>query len=152
VIRNPQGGGIWKLISKEGMVEQVSSDIDVNKQYYINIISHALISRTGNTYELSLFGVMLVISLIRYHYMEIDKDRLHKDMKPNEYCDLIAKNYTEKLRLIFGKWNFLQGQLGFLLYDSFDFLIYKKAGSESTGNSNWIVGNKEFYDDIEALA
>ena len=107
---------------------QVSSDIDVNKQYYINIISHALISMTGNTYELSLFGVMLVISLIRYHYMEIDKDRLHKDMKPNEYCDLIAKNYTEKLRLIFGKWNFLQEQLGFLLYDSFDFLIYKKSG------------------------
>ena len=56
---------------------KVSSDFDVNKHYYINFISHALITKTGNTYELSLFGVMLVISLIRYHYMGIDSDRPH---------------------------------------------------------------------------
>jgi len=87
---------------------QVSSDIEVNKQYYINFISHALITKAGNTYELSLFGVMLMISLIRYHYMTMDTDRTHNstttktvllynDMKPNEYCDLITKNYNEKL-------------------------------------------------------
>jgi len=139
---------------------KVPSDFDVQKQYYTNIISHALINKTSNTYELSLFGVMLMFSLIRYHYVGIDTNRPHStkvldlfynDIKPNMYCDIIAKNYSEKLPLIFEKWNFLQNQLGFLLYDSFDFLIYKKDG-KSTASSIWIGGNKEFYEDIQALA
>ncbi|HET7148433.1 MAG TPA: hypothetical protein VFI73_08040 [Candidatus Nitrosopolaris sp.] len=57
----------------------------------------------------------------------------HTDLKPDEYCDRIAKNYEEKLPLIFGKWNFLKSQLGrILLFDSFDLLIYEKAGSKSS--------------------
>jgi hypothetical protein len=144
---------------------QVSSDININKQYFINFISRALISETGNTYQLSLFGVMLMISLIRYHYVGIDSNRLHnldttntridlfyKDMRLNEYCDIIARNYKDKLPLIFGKWNILLDQLGSLLYNSFDSLFYKKTGSKSTADSVWIGGNKEFYDDIQALA
>jgi hypothetical protein len=78
-------------------------------------------------------------SLIRYHYVGIDTNRPHStkvldlfynDIKPNVYCDIIAENYSEKLPLIFEKWNFLQDQLGFLLYDSFDFLIYKNTRSK----------------------
>jgi hypothetical protein len=104
---------------------------------------------------------MLIFSLIRYHYVGIDTNRPHStrvldlfynDITPNVYCDIIAKNYSEKLPLIFEKWNFLQDQLGFLLYDSFDFLIYKDTRSKSTANSVWIGGNKEFYEDIQALA
>jgi hypothetical protein len=142
---------------------KVYSDIDVQKNNYVNFMSHAIIGKTGNTYELSLFGVMLVICLIRYHFAGLDSDRFdnldsnpakidlfYNDMGPNDYCDLIAKNYKEKLDLIFGKWNLLQSQLGRFLYGSFDFLIYKK--DNNTSDSVWRGGNKEFYDDIQTLA
>jgi hypothetical protein len=108
---------------------KVSSDIDVRKKYYVNFMSHAIIVKTGNTYELSLFGVMLMICLIRYHFAGIDSDRFdnldsntdnidlfYNDMKSNDYYDLIAKNYKEKLDLIFGKWNLLQSQLAECLH------------------------------------
>ena len=147
-----------------------SSNFDDQKQFYINFILRALINKNGDKYELSLFGVMLMISLNRYNYRGIDNNRSHNsdsitmeksvlfyknqfrdDNRSNNYCDTLARNYKEKLPLIFGKWNFLQKQLGLYLYDSFDFIIYKKHGT-STINSVWIGGNKEFYEDIQALA
>lgn len=109
---------------------------------------------------------MLIFSILRYHEIGIDNNRPHNlekdtsrvslfynDVTLKDYCDKIAKNYKEKLPLIFGKWIFLKIQLGsILLYDSFDFLIYKKAGSQTTANSVWIGGNKEYYGDIQSLA
>jgi hypothetical protein len=136
---------------------------DLRKEYYVNFISHSLIiiirSDNGNTYELSLFGVMIMIFLIRYHYLATQNNTtkilsgFHNVLQPNEYCDRIAKNYKEKLPLIFEKWDFLKSKLGgFLLYESFDFLIYEKARFKSAAYSVWIEGNKEFYDDVQALA
>ena len=43
-----------------------------------------------------------------------------------DYFDSIIKNYQDKLPLIFGKWDFLKENLGFLLYHNFDFLIDKE--------------------------
>ena len=62
--------------------------------------------------RLSLFGIMLTIPLIRYHYVGIDiircpnvhTDRLllfYADITQEEYYDRIAHNYPEKLPLIF---------------------------------------------------
>jgi hypothetical protein len=139
---------------------------DLRKQYYINFISHALITvnknKIGNTYELSLFGVILMIYIIRYHSVnarsnnlwdDTAKAQFYNNLKPNEYIDRIINNYKEKLPLIFEKWNFLKKQLGgIMLYYTLDFLIYEKVGSQSTGYSVWIEGNREYYDDIKALA
>jgi hypothetical protein len=133
-------------------------------------LGHMLIARTDIsqhiTYELSLFGIMLVIALIRFNYIGIDKVRLgisnrhtdkvrlfFKDVPLKQYFDKIAFNYHDKLPLIFGKWSFLKKELGTLfLYDNFDFLLYDEAFSVNMGTSIWLGGNKEFCDSLQALA
>jgi len=118
------------------------------------------------TYELSLFGIILTIALIRYHHTGIDNVRLHifngqtnklslffKNISLNDYFDKIASNYHDKLPLIFEKWSVLKKELGHLfLYDNFDFLLYTKAFSVNMGKSIWQGGNKEFCDNLQALA
>ena len=133
-------------------------------------LSHMLIVRKDvdqdNIYELSLFGVMLVIALIRYHYIGIDKVRLcisnihadkvrlfFEDIPLEKYFDKIALNFHDKLPLIFEKWSLLKKELGsLLLYDNFDFLLYNKAFSVNMDTSIWLGGNKEFCDNLQALA
>jgi hypothetical protein len=57
-----------------------------------------------------------------------------------------------KLPLIFGRWNDFKEKFGSLLYDSFNFLISREARFNSINKSIWLGGNKEFYDDLKALA
>jgi hypothetical protein len=70
---------------------------------------------TTTTYELSLFGIMLVIALVRFHYIGIDNARFpifnrqtaasaadklrlfFEDISLQEYLDKIALNYPDKL-------------------------------------------------------
>lgn len=154
--------------------ESEFDSLDVQKKVYFEFIRRALIlahrTNTGITYELSLFGIMLTMAFIRYHYAHIDSIRypnlvddhdldisrsalFYKDITQEEYYDNIAHNYQDKLPLIFAKWDFLKEQLGTtLLYTSFDFMIYKKIPSNSTLQSIWIGGNKEFYEDLKSLA
>jgi hypothetical protein len=147
------------------------SDVDYLNREYLDFMSHSIIvskstDQGNNTYELSLFGVMLTIALIRYHHIGIDNTRspnldgyvqrpnlFYKEYTVQEYYDRIASNYQDKLPLIFGKWEWLKKQLGLILaYDNFDFLIYKEALSNSMTTTVWFGGNKEFYDNIQALA
>ena len=69
----------------------------------------------------------------------------------DEYYDTITYNYKEKLPIIFEKWSFLKSHLGSLLYDSLDFVIYKKARSNIMDDSVWFGGNKEFYEDVQSI-
>ena len=47
----------------------------------------------------------------------------------------------------------MKKELGSLfLYDNFDFLLYNKAFSVNMGTSIWLGGNKEFCDNLQALA
>ena len=115
---------------------------------------------------------MLVVALVRFHYIGIDKARFplfnrqtsaaaaadklrlfFEDISLQEYFDKIALNYPDKLPLIFGKWSLLKEELGSLfLYDNFDFLLYNRAFSFNMGNSIWLGGNKEFCDSLQALS
>ncbi len=147
------------------------NDKEKTKIYY-DFIFHILIvakeTNTGVSYELSLFGVMLAIALIRYHFRGMDTmchtgasnnddtgklNLFYKRIDQKEYCDTIARNYKDKIPLIFGKWNILKSQLGkIILYDSFDFLIYKNENqSKDIKTSIWLGGYKEFYNDIQTL-
>jgi hypothetical protein len=131
---------------------------------------HTLIVTKGTgvnlTYELSLFGVMLVIALVRYYYIGIDTTRcskldiphyipnlFYKDIDMREYYDKIAYNYKEKIPRLFGKWDLLKSQLGSpLLYNNFDLFIYEEDSPNHNINTTiWFGGNKEFYDDLLSL-
>jgi hypothetical protein len=84
--------------------------------------------KTGTTtYELSLFGVMLVLSLLMYNYMGTMKNGLYRDdLSP----DIIVLNYSDKLPLIFrrSRWNLLKRKLKQLAFYNFA-VIFDKISS-----------------------
>jgi hypothetical protein len=177
---NEKEKNLVKILNRYSIKPDSSFNLDLRihngtdskkKKIYNEFVSPTFIipeeTNSRVTYKLSLFGVMLAIAFIRYHYIGIDsyssvsnkrKDNsrklnlFYKDVKLEEYYDRIACNYKEKVPLIFGKWSLLKFQLGSLLYDNFDFFIYKKARSNITDKSVWFGGNKEFYNDIQYIA
>jgi hypothetical protein len=115
-------------------------------------------------YELSLFGIMLIVAIIRYHHIGVDSNRidsngdnnrlqlLFENISIEEYMDKISSNYPDKIPLVFGKWNLLKKELGSLfLYDNFDFMFYDKAYVVNMSTSIWQGGNKEFCDSLQSL-
>ena len=121
-------------IREEGQGEGRGEQVEKHSESKYADLSHMLIVRKyigqGVTYELSLFGIMFVIAVIRYHPIGIDKVRyvfliymlMHKsrlffeDIPLEEYFDKIALNYHDKLPLIFGKWSLLKKELGSLFF------------------------------------
>ncbi len=141
------------------------------KKKYSDFSNILMVSNRCNTtdvitYRLSLFGVILAMALILFYYKGTKDSRFDVFIKKpckislfydnvdlNKYFDTIASNYKENIPLIFGKWNILQKELGSLfLYDNFDFLFYRKAFSVNMGRTVWVGGNKEFFDNLQALA
>jgi DNA-binding PadR family transcriptional regulator len=116
-------------------------------------------------YELSLFGIMLIVAIIRHHHIGVDSNRIDsngdnnrlqlffEDIPMEEYMDKISSNYPDKIPLVFGKWNLLKKELGSsFIYDNFDFMFYDKAYAVNMSTSIWQGGNKEFCDSLQSLA
>jgi DNA-binding MarR family transcriptional regulator len=148
-----------------------NKDEPIFKKTYPDLSNALIVSNRGITtdvitYRLSLFGLILTMALILFYYKGTNDSRydtfIEKPFKISlfydkvdlhKYFDTIASNYKENLPLIFGKWNILQRELGSLfLYDNFDFLFYHKAFSVNMGRTIWVGGNKEFFDNLQALA
>jgi hypothetical protein len=103
-------------------------------------------------YELSLFGIMLVLTLIRHN----DMDQLKHGMYYNnptfqEYQDAIASKYKNKLPLIFGKWHLLKRTLKELSGYGFDIVLDKENRLKRFGGPVSLGGNKEYYDAALAI-
>jgi DNA-binding MarR family transcriptional regulator len=103
-------------------------------------------------YELSLFGIMLVLTLIRHN----DMDRLrhgmyYTDLTFQKYHDIIASNYKNKLPLIFGKWHLLKRTLKELSGYGFDIVLNKESRLKRFGEPVSLGGNKEYYDAALAI-
>jgi hypothetical protein len=108
--------------------------------------------KQDENYELSLLGVLLVLATITSKRIEEDKTYF-------SHYDTAARNYQEKLPLVFGKWKLLKETLEFLsifffiwfyqFSSLFDYLFgdYK---SEILSLSVSLGGNKEIYDNIRA--
>jgi hypothetical protein len=80
--------------------------------------------RGVDTYQLSLFGLLFLLKLIRQN----DMNRLRHGLFNNdksflEYCDIIADNYREAIPLIFGKWSLLKKILKTFAAYNFDIII-----------------------------
>jgi DNA-binding PadR family transcriptional regulator len=155
----------------------IKDDITKKKNFFYDLICHTLIIANetpdkGIVYELSLFGIMVVVAIISYHFTGMDTyhnpggdingnnadadsiirpSLFYNKINQTKYYDTIVKNYKFKVPLIFGKWDFLKSALGTMLYDGFDFLIYKSSRSDTIDCSIWSFGSKEFYDDGIAL-
>jgi hypothetical protein len=107
-----------------------------------NILLHNVVivrhnAKGINTYELSLFGVMLAITLVRYHDMDRLKLGLYYDnILFGEYYDKIASNYKKKLPLIFGKWYLLKTILKVFSAYNFDIILDKETRSKFMAGDN----------------
>ena len=129
-----------------------------NKKYW-DLLLHSAITYKRNgrdskkTYELSLFGIILALFLVRYYDMEKLKQGLHyNDITFADYYDKIAYNYQDKLPLIFGKWKLLKNVLKIYSAYYFDIILNKEVRlSDSEKFSIIRGGNKELYDGIKEI-
>lgn len=102
------------------------------------------------TYELSLFGVLLVLLVVRRRDMNKLKYGLYfKDKSFEEYYDKIASNYRHKLPLIFGKWHLLKRILGVFALYNFDIILNDKIRSKTTYQDS--DGNKELNECTKSI-
>jgi predicted transcriptional regulator len=153
----PRYTNIYPKISHDDNSSLDSEASDNNEYYNSDQKFHRLVITRYNdktrttTYELSLFGVMLVLSLIMYNYMGTLKNGLYSDdLSP----DTIVLNYSDKLPLIFGRsrWKLLKRKLKQLAFYNFAVIFDKKVLSESFYEPYLITGKQELYDSAIKIA
>jgi hypothetical protein len=77
--------------------------------------------RGVDIYQLSLFGVLFLLKLIRQNDINRLKHGLYNNDKSFlEYCDIIAHKYSHTIPLIFKKWHLLKRILKTLAASNFD--------------------------------
>ena len=128
-----------------------------NKKYQ-DFLLHSTITIEENNdgirkYALSLFGIMLALSIIRYHDMNKLKQGLYyTDISLPDYYDKIASNYEDKLPLIFGKWDTLKDVLRLFSVYNFDIILDKDFGLRDSYKISILRGgNKELFDSIREI-
>jgi predicted transcriptional regulator len=122
------------------------------KFFLHNTVTEGTDIKNALVYELSLFGIMLVLTLIRHN----DMDRLRHGMYYNnltfqEYQNIIASKYKNKLPLVFGKWHLLIRTLKELSGYGFDIILDKESRLKRFGKPVSLGGNKEYYDAALAI-
>jgi hypothetical protein len=135
-------------------------DENYNERRYTDFLLHNLVTIIQNdddgkmAYQLSLFGVMLSLALIRYNDMDRLKNGLYfeEDFSFQQYYDKIASNYKEKLPLIFGKWIKLKRTLKVFSAYNFDIVLNKESGSSNVNFLSVVMGeNKELLEGIRTI-
>jgi hypothetical protein len=105
-------------------------------------------------FSLSLYGVMLVIFLLRNHNAHrVVKDLFEfKRFNIQQSLDIISDNNKDLLPLIFGEWNLLKSMLRIASVYNFDIIVDKEARLNTLESPVLLKGNKEFYDAIQGIA
>jgi hypothetical protein len=132
--------------------------IEYNKTDWHFQLHKTIVIRTTTTngddlYELSLFGILLVQSLV--HNREIGKLKhglYYNDISFENYNDKIASIYQSKLPLVFGKWNLLKRILNIMSAHNFGIILDRHTRSDIMARSSLEGGNKEFYDSVVGVA
>jgi hypothetical protein len=127
----------------------------INSNYSDPLLQILIVKKKkeGLIYELTLLGITVVMDNLRFPNGSHKRPVLfYTSTNLKQYFDSIALNYKNKIPLIFGKWDLLKSQLGTMLYDSFDFLIYKANRSRTINETVWSGGTKEYYEDLQTLS
>jgi hypothetical protein len=135
----------------------ISYEYDQKINDYVDLLEHLLIiyrnEDGGETkYELSLYGVALLLSIMAYY--DLNHEHLfYNNLGFEEYCEKLALNYQDKIPLVLGKWHILKKGI----YDhdkipaeNLKQLFYSReriAGLDSV----LLGGIKEYYEGIEIL-
>jgi hypothetical protein len=119
--------------------------------------------RGVDTYQLSLFGVLFLLKLIRQNDINRLKHGLYNNDKSFlECCDIIADKYSHTIPLIFKKWHLLKRILKTLAAYNFDIVtdqqfrdkimremaIFKRPGEEELHITS---GNKQLFEGYKSI-
>jgi DNA-binding MarR family transcriptional regulator len=102
-----------------GKISEAYEPTELNTQYFEffnRLLIREIESKTDKRYELTLFGVILILVFI--YYSSSDRSRIYfndyltdrgwrDDYSIEKYYDIVVSNYKDKLPLIFGKWQLL---------------------------------------------
>jgi hypothetical protein len=151
-----------ELVKKTGESEEEIRLVLTNYSYtyysssrYSGIFVHNIINTVQNidkqSFELSLFGLMLSLELIRNHELGVLRCGLFfEDFSQQDYYDKIASKYIQKLPLIFGKWNELRKNLQTHAAHNFDVVLAERYEIRSPYPINF-GGNKEFCEGVRKI-
>jgi hypothetical protein len=123
----------------------MSLELDLKDTIQRNIITVQITNKVEK-YSLSLFGILLVLTLVSYHNMNWRNLYLLGNCSIQEAFDIIARNYENKLPLIFGQWDTLKEILKVLSVYNFDVIIDYQARSRFLETPAVMRGNKEYYE------
>ena len=125
--------------------EEVNVELDLQDTIQRTIIIVQITNKVEK-YSLSLFGVLLVLTLVRYHNMNRRNLYILGSYSIQEAFDIIATNCKNKLPLIFGQWDTLKDILKVLSVYNFDIIIDYNARSRFLQTPVVMNGNKEYYE------
>lgn len=122
---------------------------DVDGKYYLNgtvdmrekwqlalnkIIKVNHNAQAVDRYQLSLFGILFVLMLVRYNDMKKLKHGLyHHNQSFLEYYDIIADKYKDAIPLIFKKWGLLKSILKSVAAYNFDIILDRQFREQTIG-------------------
>lgn len=103
-------------------------------------------------YQLSLFGVLLVMTLIRRSQAG-DNSLFYINLSIEEYYSALARNYGNKLPLILGKWTQIvkNSLMSWAEYNFDIILVDEKERSKVMSTPVIMGGNKDLYQNIRSL-
>jgi hypothetical protein len=116
-----------------------------------------------DVYRLSLFGVLFVLSLVRYNDRgNLNQGLYHSDQPFLEYYDIIADRYEDSNPLIFKKWRLLRRTLKTIAAYNFDVILDQQFREKSMrdlsafkrhpGDHMHITsGNKYFFESTKSI-
>lgn len=145
------------IIRPAAKVNKFSNITPKNKnKLYALFFRHNLIKVKNDesnevNYELSLFGVILVIKLIRCYNIKNKENYYFNHFSFVDYLNKIANNYKEKIPLIFGEWNILNEILKSYAIYNFDLIIEADDIFKENQISLSLGGSKELYYGIKEI-
>ena len=148
----PLNGGVSGIIYNNMM------DKKFDDEYYSDFLFHDLVKisygrHNQKNYELSVFGVLLALSLIRYNDMgRLNQGLLYENLSFMDYFEKIAANYEYTLPLIFSKWKTLKKILKVFTVYNFDMILDRQIYLSDPYRISVIRGGSmEFYGGIREI-
>jgi hypothetical protein len=133
------------LTDEEVNLDWRSLELDLEDTIQRNIITVQITNKVEK-YSLSLFGILLVLTLVLHHKVNWRNLYLLGNYSIQEAFDIIATNYKNKLPLVFGQWDTLKDILKVLSVYNFEVIINHQARSRFLETPVVMKGNKEYYD------
>ncbi len=137
------------LVNIDGKFEGQQYDESDWRFHMHNAITVRKHKSDSKIYRLSLFGILIVLTLLRLKDTgKLSLKLFYNKLSFQEYLTKVARMYTSKLPLIFGNWKFLNQVLDVLSCYNFDIIVDKEFREIVMSTSIVEGGSKEIYDSM----